>query len=248
VSDYEQYLLSELAAFAREPGRAQASLEAVSGIEVVRVLDVGCGAGQELWPFLSVRGALAVGIDVAPEVGRVGRALAAAHSGKTPPVFLRGTAEALPFRSGSFDVVICRLALPYTDNDATVREIARVLRPGGLLLMKIHHARFYLHEMAWAIATRRWLTAVHDVRVLAAGIIYHLTGVQKRNRWLGGETFQTVGLLRRELARHGLRIQRLMPDSNSRTPSFVIEREPTAKRVELAGAPAKASATRAAGP
>jgi ubiquinone/menaquinone biosynthesis C-methylase UbiE len=244
-SSYEQYIQTEWAAFAADPSRASASREAVDGLEVARVLDVGCGAGQELYPFVSSAETLGVGVDVSSEAGRAGRELYAAHAPGAKVAFVRSAAEALPFRSGSFDVVVCRLALPYTDNRLTLAEIARVLQPGGVLLLKIHHARFYLDEMRRALAERCWLTAVHDARVLVAGAIYHVTRTQKRNRWLGGETFQTTWLLRRELARLGLLIRGHLPDTDPRTPSYVIvkaapivdRRLPIADRPTQAGLP-----------
>src|SRR5262249_47609869 len=82
-------------------------------------------------------------------------------------------------------------------------------------------------ELRRALTAGRWLTAVHDLRVLAAGAIYHVTGSQRRNRWLGGETFQTEWLLRRELASRGLRVRGQTPDTNPETPSMIIEKEAT---------------------
>ena len=58
------------------------------------------------------------------------------------------------------------------------------------------------------------------VRV-AAGTLYHLTGRQPRARFLN-ESFQTRRLLRRELARHGLSIEREQTNTNPHTPAFVI--------------------------
>ncbi|MGB9178657.1 MAG: methyltransferase domain-containing protein, partial [Pyrinomonadaceae bacterium] len=137
-------------------------------------------------------------------------------------VFLRAAAEALPFQSESFDVVICRLALPYTDNRRTLAEFARVLRSGGVLFLKTHHANFYLHKFKQGMGERDARSMVHAARVLAAGAIYHLSGRQPRLRIPSTETFQSAWLLRRELARCGLRIRREMPDSDSATPSFLI--------------------------
>src|SRR5215831_6282369 len=144
-SEFDQYARGAWQRFMNDPGRARASLDAVEGIQVSRVLDVGCGAGHELLPFVR-NGAFAIGLDVASDVGRSGRELFAAQGYQENIVFLRGTAETLPFSTGEFDLVICRLVLPYTDNARAVTEFARVLRPGGALLLKIHHARFYLHD------------------------------------------------------------------------------------------------------
>jgi SAM-dependent methyltransferase len=225
--DYDRYLRAEWAKFIADPARARALRDAVAGLEVARVLDVGCGAGQELAPFLADGRRLGVGIDLAPEAGRVGREL---HAPGARPAFICGAAEALPFRDGAFDVVICRLALPYTDNARALAQIARVLRPGGALILKIHHARFYLRELSQAARARDARSAAHALRALAAGALFHLAGRQPRGRLTGRETFQTRWLLRRLLARHGLCITRELPDSNPATPSYVIVKGPMGRR------------------
>ena len=224
-SDYDAYVRLEWAMWTGNETRQRASLEALGGAAVGRVLDVGCGAGQELLPFVRERGAVGVGIDAAPEAGLAGRELFAAHAPDARVAFARAAAESLPFADASFDVVVCRLALPYMDNARALSEMARVLRRGGLLLLKTHHARYYLGEAVEALAALKVLPAIHAARVLAAGVLYGLTGRQPRTRLTGGETFQTEGLLRRELRRIGLEIRGELPDSNPATPSYVIVKE-----------------------
>ena len=51
ANDYDDYVRLEWEKFVSDPSRARASLEATSPMEVKRVLDVGCGAGQELLQF-----------------------------------------------------------------------------------------------------------------------------------------------------------------------------------------------------
>lgn len=221
TTEYAEYVRGAWSRFMANPARARASLDVVADREVARVLDVGCGAGQELFPFVKERGALGVGIDVLPEAGKVGRELFAAHDEGRRFVFMRAAAEALPFGSESFDVVICRLALPYMNNRRTLREFARVLRRGGVLFLKTHHALFYLRELKQKAAAVDARMAVHDALVLAAGAIYHLTGTQPRRIPIS-ETFQSAWMLRRELARCGLSILREMPDSSRATPSYLI--------------------------
>ena len=135
---------------------------------------------------------------------------------------MRGAAEALPFQSASIDVVICRLVLPYTHNAATLSEISRVLRNGGALLLKYHHARYYLRRAIGALAARRWGVLRHDVLVLVCGALYQVTGWQSRTRLR--EIFQTERTIRRLLRDRELAISREMPDSNPQTPSYAITR------------------------
>jgi ubiquinone/menaquinone biosynthesis C-methylase UbiE len=222
ASEYDGYVRTEWEMFVADEGRARESLEAVAGLDVQHVLDVGCGAGQELLPFAARAGAVCVGADVTPEAGLAGRELFASRAPAGRVAFVRAAAESLPFADASFDVVICRLALPYTDNAQCLSELARVLRPGGALLLKIHHARFYVRDLSAAVRAGDALAVAYNARVLLAGLVYLLTGRQPRTRLPSRETFQTVPLLRRELARRGLEIRRELRDSNPRTPSFLI--------------------------
>jgi ubiquinone/menaquinone biosynthesis C-methylase UbiE len=223
-SDYDSYVRVEWDKFTGDAARAHASLAALAGMRVKRVLDVGCGAGQELLPFVTEKGASGFGMDIAPTVGRVGREMYSTYAPSARVGFLRGTAEDLPFPSSSFDVVICRLALPYTHNERAFAEVSRVLRPGGKYLLKISGVRWYLLELKQALKSGKITSMIHAMRVLLAGSIYHLTQRQPRTRIPSTETFQSEWLLRRELSRHGLSIECKAPDSNPLTPSFVISK------------------------
>ena len=77
--DYDQYVRAEWGLFSNNPMRASASLAALKGCKVTRVLDVGCGAGQEMIPIVVELGAFGVGLDIAPKANRAGRELFAAH-------------------------------------------------------------------------------------------------------------------------------------------------------------------------
>ncbi len=99
-----------------------------------RVLDVGCGAGHTALAFAAVAREV-VGLDLTPAMLEQARALAAAR-GLGNLRFEPGDAAALPFADGAFDVVTSRLcAHHYARPEASVREAARVLAPGGLYLL-----------------------------------------------------------------------------------------------------------------
>src|SRR5687767_11067557 len=167
--EYSSYLHTEWELFERHPSRAGASLAAVAGLEVTRVLDVGCGAAQELLPFVTDRDAFAVGIDKSEDAAEVAHTLFASRRMRGRVVFVTADAERLPCRSNSFDVVICRLALPYTANARALSELARVVRSGGLVLLQFHHARFYLNGIARAMKALSPRPVLHNLLVLAAG-------------------------------------------------------------------------------
>ncbi|GAA1395454.1 class I SAM-dependent methyltransferase [Luteococcus peritonei] len=93
----------------------------------VTVLDIGCGSGA-LERELRREGRTVVGIDISTaEVER------ARQSGEGPLALADG--RALPFRDESFDCVVTALGLAVIQPTATLLdEIARVLRPGGVLV------------------------------------------------------------------------------------------------------------------
>jgi len=96
-----------------------------------RVLDVGAGSGNAAIPAARA-GAVVTALDVTPEMLDLGRAAA----GDLPIEWVEGDAMDMPFADGTFDVVLsCFGAMFAPDHDATAREIVRVCRPGGLIVM-----------------------------------------------------------------------------------------------------------------
>ncbi|NJN65280.1 MAG: methyltransferase domain-containing protein [Chloroflexaceae bacterium] len=102
-----------------------------------RVLDVATGGGHTALAFApQVRHTIA--IDLTFEMLTAARQHLAAHGGRRVD-YCRAVAEALPFASQSFDLVTCRVAAHhFADVRAFVAESARVLRPGGRLLVSDH--------------------------------------------------------------------------------------------------------------
>ena len=103
-----------------------------------RVLDVGCGGGEQL-ERLRRAGFDAVGVEPSAEQvdALVARGLNA----------ICGVAEQLPVESQSFDGIVCKVVLPYTDERKAIAEWARVLRPGGRVRASYHGAGYYLRYL-----------------------------------------------------------------------------------------------------
>jgi ubiquinone/menaquinone biosynthesis C-methylase UbiE len=99
-----------------------------------RVLDVGCGPGATALAF-AARVASVVALDLTPAMLAQARKTAA-ERGLDNLRFELGNAADLPFPDASFDVVASRLAAHHVaDPQAMVREVARVLAPGGMFLL-----------------------------------------------------------------------------------------------------------------
>jgi len=137
-----------------------------------RVLDVGCGTGEQL-SYFSQHGFTVAGIEPAADM----RALALAHN---PGVeVLDGLATALPFPDASFDVVICFEVLRYLGDDdirQACREMLRVARPGGRIVFTMVNYwatdGFYLYNLLHALVNKLRGAAppIHCAFVTPAGI------------------------------------------------------------------------------
>lgn len=93
------------------------------------VLDVGCGEGR-FCRMLGQHGLKVTGIDPTPKL------ISAARDRDPEGKYIEAGAEDLPFEDGSFDLVISYLSLiDIPDFKASIREMARVLSPGGVLLI-----------------------------------------------------------------------------------------------------------------
>jgi demethylmenaquinone methyltransferase / 2-methoxy-6-polyprenyl-1,4-benzoquinol methylase len=123
--------LSAALSFWQDPRWRRALVSAVDPRDGQRVLDVATGTGMVAAELLSRAGCSVVGIDQSAEMLAGARArFAAADS--TRVELVEGQAEALPFADASFDALTFTYLLRYVDDPAaTVRELARVLRPGG---------------------------------------------------------------------------------------------------------------------
>ena len=110
-----------------------------------RTLDLGCGTGRNL-PLIPP-GVAVVGLDPSRDALRRARRRAPAVA------LVQGSAEALPFRDGTFDTVLSGLVFcSVPDARRGLGEVARVLGPGGTLRM-LEHVR----------ATTPWKARLQDV-------------------------------------------------------------------------------------
>ena len=107
-----------------------------------RVLDVACGTGgvtRRVAPMVGAAGKV-VGVDVNEGMLSVARTVPQQHDG--PPIeWHHSDAAALPFPAAAFDVVLCQFGLEFfADRAVGLREMARVLVPGGRLVLRVWRA------------------------------------------------------------------------------------------------------------
>jgi ubiquinone/menaquinone biosynthesis C-methylase UbiE len=157
-----------------------------------RLLDIGCGTGRHAVP-LALGGFDVVGVDFAP--GMLARAAgrAAQHRAELDlrQVDVR---SGLPFPDGSFDAALCSYVLQTIDNPvALLREVRRVLKPDGALLVEVPTRRptwadvVTTHEAAFTTPRSRLLLVAKLVgsQIPGATQIYGLDRLQDELNRLG---------------------------------------------------------------
>jgi SAM-dependent methyltransferase len=177
-----------------------------------RVLDVGCGGGEQL-EELRRAGLDAVGVE--PSRVLVDQVTARGL------VVLHGEAERLPIESQSVDGVVCKVVVPYTDERRTIAEWARVLRPGGRVLAAYHGAGYYL----------RYLTIgpglgprVYGARSLVNTWWYAATD-RRLPGFLGDTIYQSARRLAQYYREFGFDLERDVPAPSYRgKPVFIYHR------------------------
>ncbi|MDX5417569.1 MAG: class I SAM-dependent methyltransferase [Hymenobacteraceae bacterium] len=106
----------------------------------MRLLDAGCGTGRNLH-YLLQAGVKVYGADASSEAIQQVRNLSTKMAPTLPETnFIITDLQTLPFESENFDVVLCSAVLHFARSDAhfkaMVRELWRVLKPGGMLFCR----------------------------------------------------------------------------------------------------------------
>lgn len=163
-----------------------------------RVLDVGCGGGEQL-RALQRAGYDPVGVE--PSAEMVDRLVAEGFDVR------RGVAEALPVEDRSFDGLVCKVVLPYTDERRAIGQWARVLRRGARVHASYHGAGYYLRYLIEGpgLALRAYAT-----RSLANTWGYALTG-RRIPGWIGDTLYQSASRLGRYYKENGFVLERAWP-------------------------------------
>lgn len=114
-------------------GAAEAFVHRIGIASGMKVLDIACGTGNTAIPEAKL-GALVTGVDIAANLLEQARERAAAEG--VSVTFDEGDAEALSYESASFDAVVTMFGAMFAPRYKLVAaEMARVLKPGGLLAM-----------------------------------------------------------------------------------------------------------------
>ena len=165
----------------------------------VRLLDAGCGDGA-LVAAAAAKGAEVTGVDPDPAMLLAAQKRLAGAGVKA--TFTEGRLERLPFPDASFDVVASITVLCFLpDAEPAFREMARVLRPGGrLILGELHRWSLWAAQRrvrAW-LGSRTWKAARFrtpgELRALAGQAGLRVTALR------GAVYYPRIGWLARAMA------------------------------------------------
>jgi SAM-dependent methyltransferase len=104
-------------------------------------LDAGCGDGRYLAALAAELPMRRAGVDISERILDTARL-------QTDAELRRANLESLPFADGEFDLVLCSQVVEHVvDANAAARELARVLRPGGTLVLSTDNAHNVVTRM-----------------------------------------------------------------------------------------------------
>lgn len=139
--------IATVLSFFQDPRWRRAAVEAVAALPEDRILDVACGTGMVSRALVERWGCRVVGLDQSPAMlGRARSMVAASPRLGERIELVEGEAESLPFADAEFDHLTFTYLLRYVDDPAaTLRELARVVKPGG----RVSSLEFCLPRGIW---------------------------------------------------------------------------------------------------
>ena len=193
-----------------------------------RVLDVGCGACQTLRRLESDSTATLCGVDTDLTALAFGARIASLEG--LHPSLACASAPSLPYSDKTFDLVISRVALNYMHQKSALKEMARVLRPGGTLFCRVERIWYDLRMIAMPTGWKELICALRD---LGWGTVHAAAGWQPNpgSTLRGGRAFASMPNLRRNLAEYGCETLAAAPSPNGptfagrRTQSILVARK-----------------------
>jgi SAM-dependent methyltransferase len=130
----------------------RAAVEAANISPGTEVLDVAAGSGNAAIPAAHA-GARVTALDLAPSLLEIGRRRA--REAGVDVDFVEGDAEALPFDDESFDVALSVVGVQFAPrHEQAARELARVVRPGGRIVLCSWTPRGFIGQVLGTVAPR----------------------------------------------------------------------------------------------
>jgi demethylmenaquinone methyltransferase/2-methoxy-6-polyprenyl-1,4-benzoquinol methylase len=154
---YDRY--ARLLSFGQDPRWRAFLVSRIEARPADTVLDVATGTAAVAVALAGRYGCRVVGVDQSAEMLAEGRRRVAAAGFEERIELVESRAEELPFAAASFDGLTCTYLLRYVDDPAaTLRELARVVRPGGrIAMLEFSIPRNALAHFSWEVYLRAGL-------------------------------------------------------------------------------------------
>lgn len=133
--------------------------------ERARVLDVGCGFGNNLLPFLE-RGHECCGVEITSAIAELSQELLRRRGHAA--TIVKGSNRELPFPEAHFDLLLSLNVLHYEGDEVSIksalREYARVLKPGAAAVVITVGPRHQIYKSALPLGGHRYRIQNYDFR------------------------------------------------------------------------------------
>jgi len=128
-----------------DKGWRRKAIKEISEIGPKKILDVATGTGDLAIAAMKINPQQIIGVDISEGMLEVGRKKIAALNLAKAIDLRTGDSENLPFANGEFDAVMCAYGVRNFENlEAGLREMSRVLRPGGkLAILEFSHPKAF---------------------------------------------------------------------------------------------------------
>lgn len=151
------------------------------------IVDLGCGEGYYLIALLNFKPKMLVGCDIRHSV--VKEACLNLRRYGHLALLSQLDIQKLPFKDRSVDIIICFLVLAYVGNEeVAVKEIHRVLREKGILVLSVAGIGYPLVNKVWKGKLRKKLSGILSI---CSTLMYMLTGNKIKK-----DTFHTLKVIR----------------------------------------------------
>jgi ubiquinone/menaquinone biosynthesis C-methylase UbiE len=151
---YDRYMLPPILDFAMRQDQLQEYRQAVIAAASGRVLEIGVGSGLN-FSFYRKEADTVIGLDPSPRLLAMAQQRAAAAGVRA--IFVQASATAIPLADNAVDTIVMTWTLCSIPDPLTaLREMRRVLKPGGMLLFVEHGLSPELGVERW----QHWLTPI----------------------------------------------------------------------------------------
>jgi SAM-dependent methyltransferase len=158
-----------------------------------RVLDLGCGSGWVLGEAQIEGSPFCVGMDKFWESlhSESPRPAGAARAPGRHIHFVQGDGLRLPFPDDAFDVIVGHVSMPYMNTRDALREVYRVLRPGGCFFFTFHSFYYFRRRFMASVSKRRWKDVLFMSYAAVNGFLNQMSLAQFPAPW-NRARFETV--------------------------------------------------------